>query len=294
MKFLFKKFFHEKEIDYDFCLNLNPKKYSKYLMKIFEKKMGYRFNLKKTETINEIIQYLKIYDNIPIKSLLTDKTKSGDYVYNLLNNKKIIKEVYGIYNSIDEVDFDKLPDKFIIKINNSCFANITVLNKIKLTEKYKVHIIDYYNYKQKKKYAFINGFELQYQNIPAKIIVERLYPKVEEYQVLCTDGKPIFIVHTNENEGIYNYVFNLDEKENIIEEVQIKNKLKEIIEYAKILSKNFILVRIDFMLVNKQYWFFQEFTFTPYSGYAPYIPEYTNEKYALPVLENMKKIGKQI
>ena len=290
MKFLFKKFFHEKEIDYDFCLNLNPKKYSKYLMKIFEKKMGYRFNLKKPETINEIIQYLKIYDNIPIKSLLTDKTKSGDYVYNLLNNKKIIKEVYGIYNSIDEVNFNKLPDKFIIKINNSCFANITVLNKIKLTEKYKLHIIDYYNYKQKEKYAFINGFELQYQNIPAKIIVERLYPKVEEYQILCTFGHPVLISNLDKNNNLK--IFHLNNSGNIIEDIDIKEKIKEIIEYAKVLSKDFILVRIDFMLVNKQYWFFQEFTFTPYSGYAPYIPEYNDKKFSQPVLENMWKIRK--
>ncbi len=287
---LLSKLFKKNEvIDYDFCVNLEPKQYPKYLMEIFKQKMGYTFNLKKPKTLNEIIQHLKIYDNIPIKSILTDKTQSCAYVDTLLNNKKIIKEIYGIYDSINDIQFNTLPDKFIIKTNNSCWTNTPVLNKAQLTEELKTYIINFYINKKKENYAFVNGFELQYEKIPYKIIVERLYPKIEEYQVLCTDGKPILIVHTNQKEKIYNEVLHLDEKENIIEEIEIKNKIKEIIEYARVLSRNFILVRIDFMLVNKLYWFFQEFTFTPYSGYAPYIPEYNDEKYALPVLKNMKK-----
>jgi len=287
---MFSNFFKKNEIiDYNFCLNLQPKKYPEYLMKIFEQKMGYSFNLKKPKTLNEIVQYLKIYDNNPIKSYLTDKALVNDYIKNYLCNNKIIKEVYGIYNSINEVDYSKLPDKFIIKMNNSCRANIPIFDKNKITETYWEYIVNYFNNKQNENYAFINGFELQYKNISPKIVIERLYPKISEYQILCTEGKPLFVTFLDEKNHIYNKIFHLDENGNIIEDCDVKDKIFEMLEISKVLSKHFKLVRVDFMLVNKQYLFFQELTFTPYSGFAGDINEYNSEKYALPCLENIRR-----
>ena len=109
----------DENIDYNFCSQLKEKDYPKYLMKLFEKEMGYKFNLKKPETINEIIQYLKIYDNTKIKAELTDKTKVNEYVYNILGTREYEKEIYGIFNTFDEIDFDSLPKRFIIKKNNA-------------------------------------------------------------------------------------------------------------------------------------------------------------------------------
>ncbi len=287
---IFNNFFKKDEvIDYNFCLNLPQKKYPEYLMKIFKQKMGYTFNLKKPKTLNEIIQYLKIYDNTPLKSYLTDKTVVNDYVKSSFGNHKIIKEIYGIYNSINDVDFSTLPNKFIIKMNNSCRANVPILDKSKITEKYFEYILNYFNDKQNENYSFVNGFELQYKDILPKIIIERLYPKISEYQILCTEGEPLFVAFLDEKNHIYNKIFHLNEYGNIIENCEIKDKISEMLEISKVLSKPFKLVRVDFMLVNKQYLFFQELTFTPYSGFACDIEEYNSEKYALPCLENIRR-----
>lgn len=267
-------------VDYDFCLNLPKNKYPKYLMEIFEEKMGYKFNINKPKTINEIIQYLKLYDNLPIKKVLTDKTKVNAYVEAILGTKKYTKQVFGIYDSLNDVNFNNIPDKFIIKLNNASKVNVPIFNKQIFLDKYYSEVNFFLNSRLNINYAFVSGFELQYDNIPPKIIIERLYPKVQEYQVLCSDGRPIFVHFLDAKQHIYNELIELDENSKLLQNLEASEKIEEIIEAAKVLSKGFKLVRVDFMLVNKQYIFFQELTFTPYSGFADSsVPEFNSEKY---------------
>lgn len=271
---IFDKFFNKHEIiDYDFCKNLPERLYPKYLMKLYKQNMGYEFDLKHPKTINEIIQYLKIYDNLPIKGYLSDKTLVNNYVENLLYTKKYTKEVYEIYNKISEVNFDNLPERFIIKMNNFSKANVIVYDKKSFLQNYKNQLIKFFTQRENMNYAFVSGFELQYKDIIPRIIVERLYPKVQEYQIICTNGRPLFIHFLDEKFNILNKMYELDDNCELKTNLDVKDKVEEMIEISKILSKGFKLVRVDFMLVNKQYIFFQELTFTPYSGFAHYSVE---------------------
>lgn len=266
---LFNYFFDKKEdIDYEFCLNLKKEQYSKYLMKLYKQNMGYSFNIKKPQTLNELIQYLKLYDNTPMKEFLTNKVNVYDYIKNKLGSDKLVKELYKVYNSIDEIDYDELPDKFMIKLNNFCRANFPVLNKKNLNDKIKNYIKEYFSYREKLNYAFVNGFELQYKNIKPKIIVERLYPKVNEYQILCLNGNPLLVNFLDEKHHIYTKFYNTDNDGYLLDNIPAKKQINELIEISKVLSQGFTLVRIDFFMVDDKYPFFTEFTFTPYSGFA--------------------------
>ncbi len=285
-KWLFKR--NEENIDYNFCINLKEKYYPKYLMKIFENKMGYKFKLKSPQTLNEIVQYLKLYDNLPIKAKLTDKTLVNEFVESNLCTSKYTKEVYGIYDSILDVNFDDLPDKFIIKKNNGCFNNYPILNKTIFLQKFKHQTISSILENERINYAFVNGFELQYKDISTKIIIERLYPKIKEYQVLCTYGNPLFVYLLDEKNHIYNYLYYLDKNGNVLNAFEEKKLIQEIIEMARVLSKEFKLVRVDFMVVNNKYLFFQELTFTPYSGYAKELDEYNSNFWGSKVNLNIK------
>lgn len=256
-----------KEYDYDFYLNLKEKDYSKYLMQLYKEKNGYAFNLKRPRTINEIIQYLKIYDTTPLKEELADKTKVNAYVEEKLNTKKYTKEVYKVVDSILDINFDELPERFILKMNNASRRNVSIYNKKLFKDDKKQMVIDYFLDMQNNNYAFASGFELQYKNIKPKLIVERLYPFVTEYQVLCSKGKPIFLQYVDVPRDIKNYVIRI--KDDYSEYTEVKNKeiIPQVIELSKKLSEEFKLVRVDFMLVNNKYLFFQELTFTPYSGF---------------------------
>lgn len=274
-------FNNKKDINYEFCLNLKEEQYKKYIMKLYNQKMGYSFNIKKAQTLNEYIQYLKLYDNIKMKEYLSNKVNVYDYVTKELGSSKFVKELYNIYDDINEVNYDELPDKFMIKLNNSCRANFPVLNKQNITNEIKKYINEYFTNRSKINYAFVNGFELQYKNIKPKIIVERLYPKVTEWQILCMNGNPLFVCFLDEKHSVYNKIYKLDKNFHLIDNILMKKKVEELIEISKILSKDFKLVRIDFFMVDDKYPFFGEYTFTPYSGYASKdITEYNSREYS--------------
>ena len=276
--FIFK---NNEVIDYDFCNNLQPHHYKKYLMKLYKQKMGYSFNLEKPKTLNELIQFLKIYDTTEKKEFLTDKTNINNYVKDKLGSSNLIKEVYKVYDNISQINYDELPDKFIIKLNNSCRANFPVLNKSKINNELDSYIKSYFMNKSLINYAFVNGFELQYKNIIPKIIVERLYPKISEIQVICSYGKPMFITYLDEKNYIYDEIYKIDSKGNIIGDLPIKCSADYLVDVARELSKEFSFVRVDFMIVNGEYPFFQEFTFTPYSGFAnEQIIEFNSNEYS--------------
>ena len=76
----------------------------------------------------------------------------------------------GVYDSFEEIDFDKLPNQFVIKCNHGCGYNIIVKDKSKLDLAYVKEKLDYW---MKKNFAFKHGYELHYRDIQPKIIIEK-------------------------------------------------------------------------------------------------------------------------
>ena len=114
--------------DYDFLMSLDEKDYPYYLSQAYLVKTGQKLNLRHPKTLNEKIQWLKIYDNKPIKTTLTDKILVRDWVKEKIG-EEYLKPVLWIGDKFDDIPFDIMPDSFIVKCNHGCKWQFTVKNR---------------------------------------------------------------------------------------------------------------------------------------------------------------------
>ena len=101
--------------DYNFLMSLDEKDYSKYLSQAYFIKTGKKLNLRKPKTINEKIQWLKIYDNLAIKTLLTDKVLVRDWIKEKISDE-YLKSVLWVGKSFDSIPFDSLPNFLLLSL----------------------------------------------------------------------------------------------------------------------------------------------------------------------------------
>ena len=252
------------------------KKLSKWWYKIKKKPL----NLDNPKTFNEKIQWLKLYNSIPIKTLLSDKYLVRNWVKEKIGEKYLIP-IFGVYDRFEDINFNKLPNKFIIKCNHGSGYNIFVKDKHKL----KLEVIR----AKIKKWMNINysilGQELNYRDIQPKIIIEKYMNDssgdLRDYKVNCFNGKPKCIWmdidrHSNHKRNLNDLNWKqLPYKVNLHYATFPSPKkprcLKELVKLASILSKGFSYVRVDFYIINEKI-YFGEMTFYSEGGLADIIP----------------------
>lgn len=260
---------------------LNTKYY-----KVFSKKL----NFKNPQKLTEKIQWLKLYEHNKTKAILADKLESKKYAKKLIPELNITK-VYAQADSFKDINFNNLPNTFILKTNHAWKTNI-IIDKSKLTpEKYKEYY-DYYKQVLKINYAYWSYFEMQYKDIKPQIFAEEYIDTdmkkspIIEYEVYCINGKTEFvrvsysfidkyneeccaakIFDRNCNEFNFKILFSYLKTDNINPQ-----NIDKVVQYADILAKDLNFVRIDFMETNNKIYFL-EMTFTPYSGFIEFAPE---------------------
>ena len=102
-----------------------------YLSLLFRNYFGYSLNLKNPKTFNEKLQWLKLYDRKKIYTTMVDKYEVKDYVENIIGKEYLIKTL-GLYNNFDEIDFNTLPNKFVIKCTHDSGGVVICKDKSKL------------------------------------------------------------------------------------------------------------------------------------------------------------------
>lgn len=239
-------------------------------------------NLKNPITFNEKIQWMKLYDSTPIKTRLADKYLVRDWVKERIGEEYLIP-LLGVWNNFDDIDFSKLPQKFVLKCNHGCAYNIIVKDKSKLDyKKIKKQI----NKWMSRDYGQ-RGFEMHYSNIKRKIIVEEYIENINDdlydYKVWCFGGKAHYIQFLSERNtnglkmAFYDknwikqdfvYSHPLDKK--ILPKPKQLNLL---LELAEKLAKDFSHVRVDFYITNSGKIYFGEMTFTSCSGICKWKPK---------------------
>ena len=190
-------------------------------------------------------------------------------------------ELDDVSTYFDKIDFDKLPNSFVIKTNHGCKWQYIIkdknefLNTPKLIEIVKNQITGWLE----QDYSFFNGFEMQYGNISPKILIEPLLRNeintpCKQIQTYCFNGVPKFIIYIHNNseitlyDGNFNIIEDFFEFEEEKRNIEADNFTKQSFDLSiKLLNKtNFHFVRVDLMIYkNKLY--FEELTFTPYSGF---------------------------
>ncbi len=234
--------------------------------------------------LTEKIQWLKLNDKSNKKTFFADKLWIKKYIQNNLSALKFAK-VYQTGYSFEDLDFENLPEKFVIKTNHAWKTNTYIFDKTNISA-FKMKLLKkHYNKVLKIDYAYWSYYELHYKNIKPQIYAEELLinnnePEIlSDYEIYCFNGNPEFILYrqyTNEFEqSIYNTNW---EKLNFSIEYGHKTKkespafLNKMVNYSKTLSKEFKFVRVDFFEVNNDI-YFGEMTFTPYSGFIKFIPD---------------------
>jgi lipopolysaccharide biosynthesis glycosyltransferase len=255
----------------------------KWWYRVYKKSL----NIDNPITFNEKIQWLKLHDSTPIKTRLSDKYLVRSWVKDKIGEKYLIP-LLGVYDKFEDIDFKKLPNKFVIKCNHGSGYNIIVKNKSELKLQYvKIQL----NKWMSENFAFKNGLELHYRDIEQKIIIEKYMDDgtgdIRDYKFHCFNGIPKFIWidcdrHTSHQRSLYNLKWNpLPFKINPHYSKcppQKKPKLLDIlIKLSSILSKDFAYSRVDFYIINEKI-FFGEITFTSTSGYDKIKPDYFDRK----------------
>lgn len=177
-----------------YFVNKYNKKYLHYtapefehsLSQIFSNRFGYAPDFENPKGFNEKIQWLKLYDSTPIKGMLADKFAVREWVKKK-NGEEYLIPILGVFDKFEDIDFSKLPDKFVLKTNHASSTNVLVKDKAKLNLletklKFKRWL--------STNYAFKKGFELHYGLISPKIVCEKFMGNGDlvDYKFFCFSG----------------------------------------------------------------------------------------------------------
>ena len=259
----------------------------KFLEKAFKVYLGQELNLNEPTTFNEKLQWLKLYNRKPEYTIMVDKYKVRDYIKEKIGERYLIPLI-GAYDSSAEVDFDKLPDKFVLKCNhNSGLGMYICKDKSKLTTKRIREIRKNLDRGLRQDY-YLSGREWPYKDVPRKIIAEQYMESdaggLTDYKIHCFNGEPKFILVCKDRfaqSGLTEDFFStewerLDVRRpnipNSTTETQKPEVLNEMLEIAKKLSADIPFLRVDFYVVSGRA-YFSELTFFPASGLEKFEPE---------------------
>lgn len=250
--------------------------------------MGRKLELQKPQTFNEKLQWLKLYDRNHQYTQMVDKYEAKKYVASIIGEEYIIPTI-GIYNSFDEIDFKKLPNKFVIKCTHDSGGLILCKNKEKLDIAKAKKKID----KCMKNNYYYKHREWVYKNIKPRIIIEKYMEDnnsiMRDYKFFCFNGEPKLMYlseglenHETARMSFYDMDFNLiDCKRKDYKQLDYTPKkpktFEKMKEFASILSKDIPHLRVDWYEINGKL-YFGELTFFTCSGFIPFEPEEWDHK----------------
>lgn len=267
--------------DYNYFLHLDPNQYENELKLWYKRVTKEDLNLDNPQTFNEKIQWLKLYDSTALKSRLTDKYEVRKWIAEKIGENYLIP-LLGVWDNFDDIDFSMLPNQFVLKANHGSGWNIIVKDKQKLNLVEARHT---FNKWMTTNFAVKQSLELHYGPIIPKIIAEQYIQDIDgqlnDYKVLCFNGKPTFIWvdldrFTDHRRNIYDLNWNLMPFSvgypQTPRNIQAPKNLDEMIHLAEILCQGFAHVRVDFYDVNGKI-YFGEMTFTSGNGGETFTPK---------------------
>ena len=249
----------------------------------FRDRFDKSLSLETPKTFNEKIQWIKLYDRNPLMKLYADKYEVRKIVQNKIGGH-ILNKLYGVFQSVDEIDFNLLPESFVLKATHGSGWNIIVKNKseldIKETKKKMKKWLETDYYKRTREWS--------YKNILPRIVCEKYMENKDgsliDYKFFCFNGTPLFIqvdldryightraFYTVEWEKLDFYMVN---RSCVYHEKEVKkpDSLIDMIKIAQVLSSIFTFARVDMYDVHGKV-VFGEVTFYPGGGWEKFSQE---------------------
>lgn len=246
----------------------------------FHNVFGYPLDLKHPKAFNEKLQWLKLYDRNPLYTTLVDKYRVKQWVADKIGEQYLIPTL-AVYNSVDEIDLDKLPDKFVLKCNHDSGSVVICRDK---------SAFDFDAAKRSLQKCLNTNFYLKhrewpYKNVKRCIIAEEYLESTQgdlrDYKFFCFDGKvKFFQINIGRFHNHLCIYFDCDGNRlpwkvegwlyDDDQTVEVPNNLPKLIEIAENLSCDFPFVRIDLYTENDIIKF-GEFTFSSGAGLMKYV-----------------------
>ena len=262
---------------------------SLYLKVLYRVIMGRKLNLKNPKEYNEKLQWLKLNDRKPEYSTMVDKYVVREYIEDLLGDKYLIP-CLGIYDSVDDIDIDALPDKFVLKCTHDSGSVEICKDKSSFDIEGARHRLS----QAMKRNYYATYREWPYKYVKPRIIAEGYLEgdggDLNDYKVMCFNGEAK-IVEVHENRFVEGKVHTqtfYDREWNIVPLTQIETvtvdrpgerprQLDEILRLSELIAKNMYHARIDWYIEGDKI-YFGEITFFDGSGF---------ESFSTPEMERM-------
>ena len=268
--------------------NWSPQFYPEVLTQIFQKVMSRPLDFNNLQTFTEKLQWIKIFDATPIKSYLADKYAVRSWVAEKIGDEYLIP-LLGVWDDFDDINFDELPNQFVLKCNHGSGMNVICRDKEtfdvqRAREKLNAWLaIDF----------ALGSLELHYTRIDRKIIAEKFMtngdlPDLIDYKFLCFNGKIVYcqyltdrstnlkLNYFDENWQPTNVERSDHPRSDHPEQIPPPKNFELMKKLAATLAEGFNFVRVDFYEIEGKV-YFGEMTFTPGSGNFYYKSEGTNE-----------------
>lgn len=254
-----------------------------YLFFRFKNRVGYWPHLNHPRTFNEKLQWLKLNDRHAEYTQMVDKIDAKKYVASIIGDKYIIPTL-GVWNSVDEIEWDKLPNQFVIKVSSDSGGIVVCKDKQTLDiEKAKEKLTNGWG-----KNYYVHNKEYPYRDLTPRIIAEEYKEdesgyELRDYKIFCFNGEPkiLFVASDRQKAGEdtkfdffdlnWNHLPFTNGHPNSKEHIAKPKNFEEMLEIAKKLSVDIPQVRIDLYNCNGQI-YFGEITFFHWSGMTAFDP----------------------
>lgn len=252
-----------------------------YLKLRYKLYTGEKLHLKRPQTFNEKIQWLKLYDHNPLYSDLVDKIKAKEYIQEKYPDIKVIPTI-GVWDNAEQINFDQLPEKFVLKCNHDSGSVVICQNR---------NTFDYNGCKKKLNRALKRNFydlarEWAYKSVKPKILCEPYMGKMTDYKFFCFNGKPEMLYvsvdfHDHAIARISFYDFNGHEKPfhrtdylNIGHDIELPPNFPQMLDIAGRIASGIgnSFSRIDLYSISNDI-YFSEITFYPSNGMMLFEPK---------------------
>lgn len=249
----------------------------KTVASIYKKRIGRKLDWDNLKTYTEKMQWEKLFDENPLKVILSDKYLVRKWVADKIGNEYLIP-LLGQWENPSIIDFDKLPNQFVLKTNCGSGDVIIIKDKEKLSSHDKSVIRAKLRYYMNYDFG-ITSYELHYSKIKPCIIAEKYIESGEsdlpDYKFFCFDGIPYYCWvdkgrYTNHSRHVYDTNWNFQKWNQVYEIRNIgipkPENFETMLNIARKLSEGFSHVRVDLYNLNGKI-YFGEMTFTNGSGF---------------------------
>ena len=231
-------------------------------------------------TFNEKIQYLKLHPTVKDGAILADKFEVREYIKDTIGEQYLIP-LLGVWDRANRINFDELPNQFVLKTNHGSGWNIICTDKKKLNLSKSINSLN----RWLKMNAYFLSREWQYKNITPLIIAEQfLEYNIYDYKFFCFNGNPRFVqVDIDRFSNHKRLYYDMDWRKLDFsiayplynQNIQKPSQFEEMKLIVQKLSKDYSFVRID-LYIHDQKVYFGEITLYPEGGSAPFIPKKYN------------------